>query len=69
MGRILIDEDRCKGCELCTTACPQKLILVGQHFNHNGYHPAIMNEARKTECTGCALCARMCPDVAITVYR
>lgn len=69
MGRIEIDEDTCKGCELCTSVCPYKLIAIAEHFNHKGYHPACMDEARKGECTGCALCARMCPDVAITVYR
>jgi len=69
MGRIEIDEETCKGCELCASACPHKLIVFAEHFNRKGYHPACMDEARESECTGCALCARMCPDVAITVYR
>jgi Fe-S-cluster-containing hydrogenase component 2 len=28
IGRIVIDEERCKGCALCTAACPKGLITV-----------------------------------------
>lgn len=67
MGRIVIDEIRCKGCALCTIACPKKLIALCDKLNNQGYYPA---EARSQEqCTGCALCAEICPDVAITVFR
>ncbi|MGQ9677483.1 MAG: 4Fe-4S binding protein [Chloroflexota bacterium] len=69
MGRVVINEDRCKGCALCSTACPYKLIVMAEKFNCKGYHPAVAVDERSGECTGCALCARMCPDVAITVYR
>jgi 2-oxoglutarate ferredoxin oxidoreductase subunit delta len=69
MGRTVTDEERCKGCELCASACPYKLIVMAERFNRKGYHPAVLDDSRATECTGCALCARMCPDVAITVYR
>lgn len=67
MGRIEIDEIRCKGCGLCTIACPKKLITLCDKLNNQGYSPA---EIRSLEqCTGCALCAEICPDVAINVFR
>jgi 2-oxoglutarate ferredoxin oxidoreductase subunit delta len=69
MGRIEIDEDRCKGCLLCTAACPHNLIQMGEHVNSHGYRPAVFDQDRKGECTGCTQCARICPDVAIRVYR
>ncbi len=67
-GTILIDEDRCKGCELCTTVCPFNLVHIANHFNAKGYRPSTLVD-HQGKCTGCTLCARMCPDVAIIVYR
>ena len=68
-GRVVIDEDRCKGCTLCTTACPQKvLVMANDRLNSRGYHPAQLADPQQ-RCTGCALCAVICPDATITVYR
>ncbi len=39
-GRIQIVEARCKGCQLCTTVCPKKLVGMAEHFNALGYRPA-----------------------------
>jgi 2-oxoglutarate ferredoxin oxidoreductase subunit delta len=78
MSRIVIDENRCKGCGLCTTACPYNLIQIADRFNAKGYRPAEYieghprpddNPCQENQCIGCANCAAMCPDVAITVYR
>ncbi|MBN1888366.1 MAG: 4Fe-4S dicluster domain-containing protein [Thermoflexales bacterium] len=67
-GRIEIDVDRCKGCELCMAVCPKNLIVPAEFFNVRGYHPAELVDPEEA-CTGCGLCALMCPDVVITVYR
>ena len=69
VNHIVIDRERCKGCELCTSACRYNLIVLSGHFNSKGYHPAEVAGEGKHECTSCALCARMCPDAAIDVYR
>ncbi len=67
-GRVIFDEKRCKGCELCTIVCPVKIIRLNeQRPNQKGYFPAFVEEMDK--CTGCAACARICPDVVITVER
>ncbi|NCF66285.1 MAG: 4Fe-4S dicluster domain-containing protein [Chloroflexi bacterium] len=67
-GRIVINEMRCKGCELCIPACPPAVISLASHLNSKGYRPATLLDPDHL-CTGCALCATVCPDAAITVYR
>jgi len=69
VSKIVIDELRCKGCALCTIACPRGLITMSKTINRQGFLPAVISEEGLQQCTSCALCAQMCPDVAIAVYR
>lgn len=67
-GTIKVNELICKGCGICVTACPMKIIELAKHkINAKGYHPAEL--VKPDKCTGCAACATMCPDTAITVER
>lgn len=66
-GRIEIDRELCKGCEICINFCPKKLIISSDKFNASGYQIASFNDS--DDCTGCAICALVCPEVAIEVYR
>jgi 2-oxoglutarate ferredoxin oxidoreductase subunit delta len=69
MSYIVIDQDRCKGCELCTTVCPKgDLVQMADYFNVKGYQPSTYVDP-EDQCIGCAMCAMMCPDMVITVYR
>lgn len=65
-GRIEIDIQRCKGCELCMNACKEKAIQLSGTINIKGYRYAVANN---DICTGCVNCALVCPDAVITVYR
>ncbi len=68
MNRVTFNSDLCKGCGLCVTACPRKIIKLDTAvLNKKGYHPAVMIDQDK--CIACALCATMCPDVVITVEK
>jgi 2-oxoglutarate ferredoxin oxidoreductase subunit delta len=67
MSHIKVDEMRCKGCGLCTIACPKKLVVMSESPNSMGLTVAVFSGPEK--CTGCALCGEMCPDVAITVFK
>jgi len=66
---IDIDPHYCKGCALCTIACPQRLIEMSDILNEQGFMPAVISPANLARCTACALCARMCPDAAIRVCK
>ncbi len=63
MAQVVIDRDRCKGCDLCVQACPQKVLAIGRDLNARGNFYAKVADGRR--CIGCRLCCITCPDVAI----
>jgi 2-oxoglutarate ferredoxin oxidoreductase subunit delta len=66
-GYIVVDTERCKGCEVCVPACPTNVIQLAKEVNGKGYHYSYM--ANPDACIGCANCAIVCPDGVITVYK
>ena len=66
-GRIKIDSERCKGCDLCVRVCPPHILVIGANPNSKGYYTVEMQDESK--CTGCTFCALVCPDLALEVYR
>ncbi|MBO6189665.1 MAG: 4Fe-4S binding protein [Alloprevotella sp.] len=67
-GAVVIDEARCKGCNLCVVACPVGcLALTTGEVNQRGY--AFCQQVNPDTCTGCTSCALVCPDGCIAVYR
>jgi 2-oxoglutarate ferredoxin oxidoreductase subunit delta len=65
--RHIIDNDRCKGCGLCVTICPKKVLEMSEEVNSMGYFP--VHQARPDDCIFCTTCCIMCPDVAITITK
>ena len=65
-GRVEIDIQKCKGCELCAQACKENALQLGSTLNIKGYRYIIANN---DVCNGCVNCALVCPDAVITVYR
>jgi 2-oxoglutarate ferredoxin oxidoreductase subunit delta len=64
---LAIAEERCKGCELCITACPHHVLELDRvAVNRLGYHPVRLID--ELGCTSCAICAKVCPDAVFTVY-
>ena len=68
MGKIVIDNNRCKSCYICTTACPKGLIKKSDKTNRLGDYMVEFVD-KNNECIGCAMCAKRCPDMAIEVYK
>lgn len=56
----VIRERWCKGCNVCVTFCPKKVLEL-----RNGKVFA----ARPEDCIGCRLCELRCPDYAIEIHE
>ena len=65
-GKVEIDIQKCKGCELCTVACKKQSLSLSDSINIKGYHYIIANNEA---CNACMDCALVCPDAVITVYK
>ena len=67
-GAVKVNQERCKGCDLCVVACPVDVLkLQPKEVNNKGYHYAYMHNPEACIC--CASCATVCPDGCIEVYR
>ena len=67
-GAVVVDVERCKGCELCIVTCPQQVLANKEaQVNSKGYHYVYMEKPE--DCTGCTNCSVVCPDGVLTVYR
>jgi 2-oxoglutarate ferredoxin oxidoreductase subunit delta len=66
-GAIVVDVEKCKGCELCVVNCPTNVIQLARQVNSKGYHYAYMEKPEA--CIGCSNCALVCPDGVIEVYQ
>jgi 2-oxoglutarate ferredoxin oxidoreductase subunit delta len=64
-GTLVIDEQKCKGCELCIAACPPRVLVMADAVNEIGYRYPQLTPG----CTGCTACQMVCPDFVFSVYR
>ena len=62
-GKILIDQNRCKGCGLCIAACPKKHIRMANQEDFRGIRVACFEGGH--DCTGCGFCPPDCPYRAL----
>lgn len=68
MPSVIFREERCKGCGLCVSVCPKKILQLDKvRLNSKGYHPASCIDT--SLCIGCTFCAVQCPDSVITVEK
>jgi 2-oxoglutarate ferredoxin oxidoreductase subunit delta len=67
MPKLVIDQERCKGCQLCVEFCPPKVLAMSTTLNTRGFFPVMLVDEER--CTSCAACAIVCPDTAIAVYK
>lgn len=65
--RLIIDINRCKGCELCIGVCSRHILSMASGLNPSGVHfPQISSDH---ECSGCRYCAILCPEAAIEIEK
>ena len=67
-GAVVVNTERCKGCNLCVVACPADVLaLPPREVNNKGYHYVYMKHP--DNCIGCASCGLVCPDGCLTIYK
>jgi 2-oxoglutarate ferredoxin oxidoreductase subunit delta len=65
-GTVVIDVERCKGCELCIEACkPGVLTMTVHERNRKGFQYPLLSAG----CTACRACAQVCPDYVFQVWK
>ena len=68
MANVTFRQERCKGCGLCVSVCPKKILQNDKtRLNSKGYHPISCTD--QSLCIGCTFCAVQCPDSVITVEK
>ena len=60
-AEILIKQERCKGCNICVSFCPKKVLKL----DTLGRVQVVDGEA----CIACGQCELRCPDYAIYVDK
>ncbi|RDE17636.1 MAG: ferredoxin [Candidatus Thorarchaeota archaeon] len=63
--RIIINPKLCKGCHICISVCPQKVLDKSKKVDNRGYVLPIVIDL--DACRVCRLCEIECPDFAISV--
>ena len=64
-GTVVIELDRCKGCELCIPACRPGVLTMSEEVNSHGFRFPLLSPG----CTACRACREVCPDFVFEVYR
>ncbi len=60
-NKVIVNKDYCKGCGICVSVCPVKILKIGEDFKVE-----VENEEK---CIGCGMCELYCPDFAIIVKK
>ena len=67
-GAVVVDAERCKGCDLCVEACPSDVLSPSPcEVNAKGYRYVFVKDPEG--CIGCANCGLVCPDGCLTIYK
>ena len=65
---VTVLNERCKGCALCTTVCPKKILKMSTVTrNKKGYFIAECTD--NPTCISCGMCYMICPDCALEVEK
>lgn len=62
---IRIDQERCKGCDLCLKLCPKKVFEETQSIGTEGFK--LRAPVKIEDCSECGFCQYFCPEGAISL--
>ncbi len=65
MAKVIINSEKCKGCLLCLSFCPQGLIKKSKKLNLRSLNYVEFDP--QGECLGCLQCAVVCPECCIEI--
>ena len=54
LPKVEFERERCKGCELCVSVCPTKIIFMDEKINKKGYRVATVTEMDSASAAPCA---------------
>ena len=67
-GAVVVNVERCKGCNLCVVACPSDVLALNlKEVNNKGYNYVYVKNP--DSCIGCASCGYVCPDGCLSIYK
>lgn len=58
MYKVIVDKEKCNGCESCVEACPVDVLAMVD---------GKAEPVNQADCLGCENCVEACPEGAITV--
>jgi 2-oxoglutarate ferredoxin oxidoreductase subunit delta len=61
--KVVMIQDRCKGCGICVAVCQTEVLELSEDENSRGIHIPVVVHPDK--CLNCGLCEMFCPDFAI----
>ncbi len=64
--QVVVNQETCKGCELCVEFCKPDVLRTSENLNKMGYNYA--EPVAGEECNGCMICTLVCPDLVLEVY-
>lgn len=72
--KIVVDQNKCTGCKICTRVCPQKILEVKDRRCHTIHEPrcdtcGIATAIDIDRCMGCFGCEDECPEGAIRLVK
>jgi len=66
--KLILDKNRCAGCQICSLACPKEAIKVEKRLKLNGEKTSKpLVDVDLAKCNFCGICDILCPYGAIDV--
>jgi 2-oxoglutarate ferredoxin oxidoreductase subunit delta len=66
-GKVIVIEERCKGCGFCIEFCPKEMLEESDVRNKKGYKLPKIKEGMEDECIACHHCEDICPEFGIYI--